>query len=261
MLAATVGVPYVWWNGKSVTEGWFGGSSEKTEAGGNATAHAPPATPTAGGYAASYGAYPMANAPATGGYGYPYTTSVAPAGTQAAAPPAAMPPGFYAAPVELPPPELHEAINLNVTPAWVTARWPRVTTTLAETNFDGLRVALTGVREGDLTGSLTYYFDKQQTVQRITFHGATGNQQRLAELLLGQFSFTKQKCLAGELYTASWMGRTHGMCRIRPAPVMSAATAPQRYEVLLEINRPGLRSKLSDMAKQLIQQDRQAKLW
>jgi hypothetical protein len=51
------------------------------------------------------------------------------------------------------------------------------------------------------------------------------------------------------------------MCRIRPAPVLSAATAMQRFEVLLEINRAGLRAKLSDMAKQLIEQDRQAKLW
>jgi hypothetical protein len=172
-----------------------------------------------------------------------------------------IPPGGYMPQAELPPPELHEALNLDATPAWVSSRWPRVTTSLAETNYDGLRVALTGVQETDLTGSLTYYFDKQQVAQRITFHGTTGNHQRLVELLMSQYSFTKQKCLAGELYTASWMNRTYGMCRIRPAPVFSVATAPQRYEVLLEINRSGMRAKLSDAAKHLIDQDRQAKLW
>jgi hypothetical protein len=259
MLAATVGVPYALWNGKDLTGGWLGKSDEKTDEAAKASGITPPLMPTSGQYPAPYAAYP----PAAGmsGYGYPYAASGTPATDPAALPQGAIPSAGYTPTPGQVPPELHEALSLSATPAWVSSRWPRVTTTLAETNFDGLRVALTGIQETDLTGSLTYYFDKQQTAQRITFHGTTGNQQRLVELLMSQYGFTRQKCLAGELYTGSWMGRTYGMCRIRPAPVLSVATAPQRYEVLLEINRSGLRAKLSDAARQLLEQDRQARLW
>ena len=68
------------------------------------------------------------------------------------------------------------ALDGERTSAWVLARWPRVSTRLANLDLQGYRVPLvSGTADGDLAGSLTYYFNSQQRVQRITFIGSTGD--------------------------------------------------------------------------------------
>lgn len=157
---------------------------------------------------------------------------------------------------------LEEVLRMDISPAWVTARWPRVTTTLAETQLDGMRVALvTGTSPGDLIGSLTYYFDDDGRLQRLAFQGTTGDAGRLVELLVGQRRFQREASLGGELYTRQRFGRATGICRIRPLPVIRADMPNTRLEVMLEINRPGGGFGLSATASQLLEQDRQANLW
>jgi len=52
--------------------------------------------------------------------------------------------------------DLNDVIRFDVSPGWVTSRWPRVTTTLAESGMEGLRVPLvTGTKVDDLAGGLT----------------------------------------------------------------------------------------------------------
>jgi hypothetical protein len=158
--------------------------------------------------------------------------------------------------------QLGEVLRFDVSPAWVSARWARVTTTLADTQFDGLRVPLvSGTSDTDLTGSLTYYFDREQQVQRLTFHGTTGNSARLVQLLTETYQFEREPSLGGEVYTHKWNGRPTSVCRIRTAPVLRADMPNSKLEVLLEINRPGMRYGLSDAAKTLVEQERKAKLW
>ncbi|MCA9267786.1 MAG: hypothetical protein KDA41_04920, partial [Planctomycetales bacterium] len=157
--------------------------------------------------------------------------------------------------------DLSEVLRMDVSPDWVKERWPRVTTTLADTHFDGLRVALvSGTQATDVTGSLTYYFDNRQTLQRVSFHGTTGDPQALAQLLTTRFNFVKENGLGGELYRETWFGRTKSICRLRPAGVFSATSGAARYEVLLEINRSAVRPGLSEVAKQLLETDREAQL-
>jgi len=56
--------------------------------------------------------------------------------------------------------------------------------------LQGYRVPLlTGTREDDLAGAVTYYFNPRQEVQRITFRGTTGNANRLIQYLAAQFGF------------------------------------------------------------------------
>ena len=141
---------------------------------------------------------------------------------------------------------------MDITHAWVTERFTRVTTTLADSGYDGLRVPLvsgTGARA--MTGSLTYYFDRSKQLQRITFHGTTGDPQELAALLM-QKEFQQKKCLSGDLYVRGWLNRSDSICRIRPAGVLHAGAQSTRYEVLLEMNRPGWKSTLSPTAQQLL---------
>ena len=85
----------------------------------------------------------------------------------------------------LPPVALEEAFRFDATPQWVTSRWPRVSTVLGEPNQLGMRVALaSGTRPDDVAGSLTYYFDDHHQLQRITFYGVTGDEQRLLAFLV-----------------------------------------------------------------------------
>ena len=68
-----------------------------------------------------------------------------------------------------PMPSLAEVLRFDVTVAWVMQRWPRVSTGLPYLQLQGYRVPLvTGTTVADLAGSLTYYFNAQQQVQRIT---------------------------------------------------------------------------------------------
>ena len=78
---------------------------------------------------------------------------------------------------------LAEVLRFDVSPRWVTDRWPRVSTVHVQPDLEGLRVPLvTGTMASDLLGSLTYYFDRQQRVRRITLHGHTGDERMLVTL-------------------------------------------------------------------------------
>jgi hypothetical protein len=257
MLAAAIGLPYAISNVSSISELAQGIISDAENGSSTAaTALSPPTTATS--YApATDPANPYASAQEP--YANPYPTltlqpgqPLPTGGQQGALPPLAGPT------VD----QLGEVLRFDVSPAWVAARWARVTATLADTQLDGLRVPLvSGVSDSDLTGSLTYYFDKEQQVQRLTFHGTTGNSQRLVQLLTESYKFQREPTLGGEVYTRRWNGRPTSVCRIRTAPVLRADMPNSKLEVLLEINRPGMAYGLSDAAKTLVEQEQRARLW
>ncbi len=136
---------------------------------------------------------------------------------------------------------LEEVLQFEGTPAWVMARWPRVTAGLAELDLQGYRVPLvSGTGQDDLAGSLTYYFNKSQKVERIIFHGTTGDPRKLIALVTSKFSFlhepTSDPSLS--LFQAKWHGKPHSELRIRPARVLRADQPNARYEVDLAMRRP-----------------------
>ena len=62
-----------------------------------------------------------------------------------------------------------DLFRFDITPEWVVQNWPRVSSQLAEFSFSGLRVpVVSGTSIHDLAGSLTYYFDSQQRLQRTS---------------------------------------------------------------------------------------------
>ncbi len=149
---------------------------------------------------------------------------------------------------------MSEVLRMDITPGWVTQRWPRVTTTLADTELDGLRVPyVSGTSTTDVTGSLTFYFDSREKLQRITFHGTTGDPHEMTALLTQRHDFRKQQRLGGELYTQSWLGQTSSGSYLRTAGALNAGQSTSQYEILLEMNRASWRSSLSDTAAQLIE--------
>ena len=66
--------------------------------------------------------------------------------------------------------------------------WPQVATGLGQLQLQGYRVPLvSGTTEGDVAGSLTYYFNAQQQLQRIAFQGNTGDPRNLIVLLRSRY--------------------------------------------------------------------------
>ena len=158
--------------------------------------------------------------------------------------------------------ELREVIRFDIPPSWVTSRWPRVTTTLSETGLEGLRVPMvTGTQVDDLAGSLTYYFDHQHRVQRLTFEGFTGDDRRLVALITQDFGLQPAQTLHAGMYAAWWNGVPTSVLRVDRAPVITMASPHAQLQIFLELNRPGMQYGLSQAAHEILQKDRATFRW
>jgi len=89
--------------------------------------------------------------------------------------------------------ELAAVIRFDVTPGWVMQRWSWVAAGLSQLPLQGYRVPwVTGTAEDDLAGSLTYYFNARQQVERITFQGKTGDAGKLIRFLVARYGFGRR---------------------------------------------------------------------
>src|SRR5262245_5950096 len=92
------------------------------------------------------------------------------------------PPGVSPS-TDMPVVDMDQAFRLDVTPATVMSRWPRVSVGLPDEKLQGMRVALiTGLREDDLAGSLTYYFTPSGHCAKLAFSGTNGEPTRFVNL-------------------------------------------------------------------------------
>ncbi len=137
--------------------------------------------------------------------------------------------------------DLGQVFRWDVSSAWVLGHWPRVSAGLAEVELQGYRVPLvTGASPDDLAGSLTYYFNRNQRVQRMTFFGTTGDSRRLVALMATRFGFTRE--LTDDpslfLYRVRDGKKVISELRIEPAHVIRADTPHRRFDIALWIERP-----------------------
>jgi hypothetical protein len=170
------------------------------------------------------------------------------AGEHAAAPAARGSIGPSQAPVSLTPDDaridiqpLAAVFRWEITPAWVMSQWSRVSTGLADLDLHGYRVALvSGTSEGDLAGSLTYYFNTQQRLQRITFQGSTGDARQLAYYLSAVHHLAPEPTNDPSLQLFRVRnGRTVlSELRIKAAAVVRRTSGLSRYNVNLFLERP-----------------------
>ena len=133
-----------------------------------------------------------------------------------------------------------EVFRLDVNSAWLMTRWPRVTTGLAEMEWHGYRVALlTGTREDDLAGALTYYYDKNQVIQKMTFRGRTGDFRRLVLFATTQYKLERETVSdpALQVFRSKGTGRKASELIVRPARVIRADAPRERFDVELTLYR------------------------
>ncbi len=138
--------------------------------------------------------------------------------------------------------DLADVLRFNITPGWVTQSWPRVSTGLAHLQMQGYRVPLvTGTGEGDLAGSLTYYFGPRQKLQRISFQGSTGNANKLVKFLTTEYHFTRRITNDAALFlyeVPDATGKVVSQLEIRSAQVVRSDQPLQRFDISLVIERP-----------------------
>jgi hypothetical protein len=137
---------------------------------------------------------------------------------------------------------LAEVLRFDVTTGWVLARWPRVSTGLAELPLQGYRVPLvTGTAETDLAGALTYYFNAQQQVEKICFQGTTGDARELVGLLRSRYDFARRLTNDPGMFVyevAGSGGEPTSLLTIRSAPVVKLNDPYRRFEIELTLVRP-----------------------
>jgi hypothetical protein len=145
-------------------------------------------------------------------------------------------------PPPLPAPGLEDVLRFDVTVEWVMQHWSRVSTGFQHIQLQGYRIALvTGGELTDIAGSLTYYFNPSQQVQRILFHGTTGDPAALVGILTSRYHFTRR--LVNDpgwvIYeTVDANNQLTGSLKIRSARVVRADQPYTRFEVELAIDRP-----------------------
>lgn len=155
-----------------------------------------------------------------------------------------------------------QIVRFDLTPDSITQNWSRVTTTQSEHFLLGMRVAVvTGPEISDLAGSMTYYFDEQDQLQRISLQGFTGDASRLIAHCEQGYKLEKQASLDAGMYIAQWNGMPTSVLHVARAPIIRADSPRTQYYVTLEINRPSARMQLSPQADALLQRTHQAKRW
>lgn len=148
----------------------------------------------------------------------------------------------YSPPLEgYPVMHLGEILNFQVTQDWIVQRWPQVYTLTNQTDLAGYRVpVVTGESTFDLAGSLTYYFDRTRTLQKIEFHGTTGDPQMLVQLVTTQHGLTPRESQSAgrQIYQRQWDGKPESELRVETAALLSAAAPHRKYHVHLLLARP-----------------------
>jgi hypothetical protein len=140
-----------------------------------------------------------------------------------------------------------EIFRFEISKNWIKSRWQRVSTSPGSDGLHGLRVALvTGTNSWDLHGSLTYFFDQNQQVQRITFRGWAGDASQLIKLLTEKFDFKTQPTQWAGFYRSKNWGRPVGGLLMKDPAVIYSQNPVQQVALILEINNPRGKFSLSE---------------
>lgn len=136
---------------------------------------------------------------------------------------------------------LADVLRMDVTKEWVYQHWARKSTALAELDLFGIRVPLvTGTQLDDVAGSLTYFFDQNGRVQRLSFRGRTGDTTELVGLVTQRFGLQRQPTIAAgeQLFQALRGQDVLSELRTKPAPVLWASSPHDSFSVELELQDP-----------------------
>lgn len=158
--------------------------------------------------------------------------------------------------------DLRDVMRFDITPDWVLQRFSRVTTVLADTRLEGMRVPIvTGTKPDDVAGTLSYYFDGNGQLQRVTLHGFTGDPKRLVTVMKQHYAMTREPSLEAGVFTKRWNGDPVHFLRMAHAPIVYSDAVHQKYTIFLELNQPNLAYGISRQAQLIIHADKKSGRW
>jgi hypothetical protein len=138
---------------------------------------------------------------------------------------------------------IEQAFRFDLTPHWISSRWPRVSTVLGDSEQLGMRVALvTGTRPDDVAGSLTYYFDPHHQLQRITFEGLTRDPRRILSATVTPYGLKSQPTTGAGHYISGDPKNPISEVTVEHLPVLVADPDAARAEVSVDLRRSDARS-------------------
>lgn len=135
---------------------------------------------------------------------------------------------------------LEHALSFQMSLPRILGNWPQVSTGIKEDGLFGYRVPLvSGTRESDITGALTYFFGSDQVLYRIEFKGDTGDARKLIAHLSNGFQMQRQRSAEQGvfLYQTPEEVSVVGELRICPRTIIHNAHPHQRFEVSLQLSR------------------------
>ncbi len=143
-------------------------------------------------------------------------------------------------PVVTPIPDI---LRFDLTPSFITQRWPRVSSNLPDLDYHGLRVpVMTGTRPEDLHGSASYFFNRSHQLERIKLHGYTDDPEPVIQFVTSTYRLKEYAANGQRLFLSYYKGQPLSMLRIRRAEFGK----DNNIEVILEINAPIEGAVLSD---------------
>lgn len=146
-----------------------------------------------------------------------------------------------------------EYLSFRVTPDWIRSRWERVSVAAGEDNLTGMRVALvSGPRPADVHGSLTWYFDAKQQLQRIALRGWTGEPSELVQFVTTEYGLTQRSSQAAGLYKKTSWGKLQAFLRLDYPPVINRESSNEQLMILMEINNPASSLDVSQQNAQIL---------
>ena len=141
--------------------------------------------------------------------------------------------------------DIYAVFRFDRSVPWVMANWKRVSIFDSEQQLRGMRVPLvTGTQPDDLVGALTYYFDEDEKLQRITFHGTTKDDRKIVQLLTNRFHLKHESTYGKDVYASKWHGEPLSVLQVTAPPVRRQASQPM-YDVSCELNWPNGTHRLS----------------
>ena len=130
---------------------------------------------------------------------------------------------------------LPEILRFDLTPSFITHRWPRVSSNLPDLNYHGMRVpVMTGTGPADLHGSASYFFNRSHQLERIELHGYTDDPEPVIQFVTSTYRLKEYAANGQRLFLSYYKGQPLSMLRARRAEFGK----DNDIEVILEINAP-----------------------
>ena len=152
-----------------------------------------------------------------------------------------------------------DLLRFDLTPNWVMKTWNLVTSDLPNTSLTGMRVPIvTGTEPTDVAGSLTYYFNKNQRLERVTLHGYCADPSSVLALAQQRFALRQYASQGTPIYLAYFGDQPISIMRVEAMPKKDEGSSSRQYEIDLELNLPRQGAMLSADKLMLLFRMRQA---